>query len=121
MSLRESTGEARGKRPTGRRPIDFEHLKTQTMGNLDLQRKVLRLFLHQISDAIVHIRGAETVEQRSAAAHALVGAARNVGAFSIAYIAGEIELAKGPVTGRLVALERAAEQARFAITDALTE
>ena len=52
---------------------------------------------------------------------AALGAARNVGAFSIAHIAGEIELAKGPVTGRLVALERAAKQARFAITDALTE
>lgn len=121
MSLRETTGEGRGKRPAGRRPIDFEHLKTQTMGNEDLQKKVLRLFLHQVTDAIARIRTAETVEKRSEAAHALVGAARNVGAFSIAYIAGEIELAKGPVAGRLVALERAAEQARFAITDVLTE
>jgi HPt (histidine-containing phosphotransfer) domain-containing protein len=121
MSLRETIGEARKKRPTGRRPIDFEHLKTQTMGNQDLQRRVLRLFLHQVSDGIGRIRSAETVEKRSEAAHALVGAARNVGAFSIAYIAGEIELSKGPVAGRLVALERAAEQARFAITDILTE
>jgi HPt (histidine-containing phosphotransfer) domain-containing protein len=122
MSLRETTGEGRRKRATAaRRPIDFTHLRNQTMGNRDLERKVLRLFLHQITEAIGRIRSAETVEKRSEAAHLLVGSARNVGAFSIAYIAGEIELSKGPVAGRLVALERAAEQARFAIADVLTE
>ena len=123
MTLRESTREARGGRrpPSPRRPIDIEHLRTQTMGDLELQRKVLRLFLYQVSETIPRIRDAETVAARSEAAHALVGAARGIGAFSIAYIAGEIELARGPVAGRLIALERAAEQARFVITDLLTE
>lgn len=122
MTLRESSGEARGRRkPVPRRPIDVQHLKTQTMGDRELQRKVLRLFLHQAGEATARIRSAETVARRSEAAHALVGAARGVGAFSIAYIASEIELSKGPVAGRLVALDRAVEQARFVITDLLTE
>ncbi len=123
MTLRESTREARGGRrpPSPRRPIDLDHLRTQTMGDEELQRKVLRLFLYQVSETITRIRKAESVEARSEAAHALVGAARGIGAFSIAYIAGEIELARGPVAGRLVALERAVEQARFVITDLLTE
>ena len=122
MSLRETTGEVRRRRaPIRRTAIDVNHLRSQTLGNTDLQRKVLRLFVQQLAACIDRIRDADSVEARSEAAHTLVGAARGVGALSIAYIAGEIELAKGPITGRLIALERAAGEARFAITGLLTE
>ena len=122
MSLRETTGEVRRRRaPVRRTAIDVNHLRSQTLGNTDLQRKVLRLFVQQLAACIERIREADSVEARSEAAHTLVGAARGVGALSVAYIAGEIELAKGPITGRLIALERAAGEARFAITGLLTE
>ncbi len=122
MSLRETPGEAKGRRsPLRRQAIDLNLLRSQTLGNLDLEKKVLRLFIQQLGACIERIRTAESVTARSEAAHTLVGSARGVGALSIAYIAGEIELAKGPITGRLIALERAAGEARFAITGLLTE
>ena len=122
MSVRESGAESRGRLNGARRPaIDVSQLRSQTLGNVELEKKVLRLFVHQLAECIDRIRRAETVTQRSEAAHTLVGAARGVGAQSIAYIASEIELARGPGTGRLLALERAAGAARFAITGLLTE
>ena len=44
-----------------------------------------------------------------------------IGAFSVAYIAGEIEGAKGPIVGRLKALEGAIAAARYFIQDFLAE
>ena len=122
MSLREPVAEMRRGKPSARRPaLDLVHLRSQTFGDADLERKVLRLFVQQLGECIERIRTAETVTARSEAAHTLVGAARGVGAQSVACIAGEIELAKGPIAGRLLALERAAGDARFAITGLLTE
>jgi HPt (histidine-containing phosphotransfer) domain-containing protein len=121
MSLRESGSEAAVRRVKASRrpPIDMEHLEKQTLGNRALQKEVLALFQRQSVECVGKIKAATTVADRSEAAHALVGSARGVGAFSIAYIASEIELAKGPVTGRLIALDRAVEAARFFIADLL--
>jgi HPt (histidine-containing phosphotransfer) domain-containing protein len=101
--------------------IDLDHLLSQTLGDPDLQRTVLRLFIRQVGECIAGIRAAETVTARSEAAHMLVGAARAVGAFPVARIAGEIEVAKGPVAGRLAALEHAADQVRAFIAGVLAE
>jgi HPt (histidine-containing phosphotransfer) domain-containing protein len=123
MSLRESVGET-GRRPAiadRRAPLDLDHLRSQTLGDPDLQRTVLRLFIRQVGECIAGIRAAETVTARSEAAHMLVGAARAVGAFPVARIAGEIEVAKGPVAGRLAALEHAADQVRAFIAGVLAE
>jgi HPt (histidine-containing phosphotransfer) domain-containing protein len=123
MTLRETGAD----RTAGRRgtrikpPIDLAHLDAQTMGNHDLRNQVLRLFLRQAEEQIGRIRSVDDIEARREAAHALVGAARGVGAFSVAYIASEIELSKGPVTGRLIALDRAFASARFVIADLLRE
>jgi len=123
MTLRDTDAD----RATVRRgtrikpPIDLAHLEAQTMGNHDLRNQVLRLFLRQAEEQIGKIRSAEGMEARSEAAHALVGAARGVGAFSVAYIASEIEVSKAPVTGRLIALDRAFVAARFVIADLLRE
>ncbi len=88
---------------------------------MDLQKQVLRLFLRQSSECVERIKATAGLVERSEAAHLLVGSARGVGAFSVAYIASEIELARGPVTGRLIALDRATEAARFFIADFLAE
>lgn len=123
MSWREAVPAAAPKRLDARfrAPIDLEHLRQQTLGNEDLQKQVLRIFLRQSAECIQRIKAAPDMAERSAAAHALVGAARGVGAFSVAYIACEIELAKAAVTGRLIALERAHERARDFIVDFLKE
>lgn len=123
MTLRETVND----RPSVRRgmrvrpPIDLAHLAAQTMGDAALRNEVLRLFVRQAADCVHRIRSAEDVAARSAAAHTLVGAARGVGAFSVAYIANEIALARAPVTGRLIALDRAVAAAGFVIADLLLE
>lgn len=124
MSLHEGAAMAaaeKTKEAARRLPIDVDHLRRQTSGNADLQKQVLRLFLKQASECVGRIKTAGGIVERSEAAHTLVGSARGVGAFSIAYIASEIELARGPVTGRLIALDRAAEAARAFILDFLSE
>jgi hypothetical protein len=123
MSMSElSTGTFVRKLDASRKPaIDLDHLQRQTLGNRELQREVLKLFLRQSSMYMARMKAAETLVERREAAHSLIGSARGIGAFSVAYIASEIELARGPVTGRLLALERASEAARFFIADFLAE
>lgn len=107
--------------PRRRPAIDTAHLERQTFGNRELQREVLKLFARQCSEQLERLKVAETLTERREAAHSLVGAARGVGAFSVAYIASEIELARGPVNGRLRTLEVAAEAARRFIEDYLAD
>ncbi|PWK69856.1 Hpt domain-containing protein [Aminobacter sp. AP02] len=72
------------------RPIDLEHLSRQTIGDRDVEREVLDLFVHQalaVREAIV----SADVAERLRLCHALKGAARGVGAFPIADCVGKIE------------------------------
>ena len=100
-----------------RLPIDLNHLHSQTLGNRQLQKEVLQLFLRHSGEQIDRLKSAASLDERRAAAHMLVGSARGIGAFSVAYIAREIELAQGPVVGRLKALEAAVDAARYFIRD----
>jgi hypothetical protein len=131
MSLREHGAEAapalsgaRGAarpKPRPRPPIDLAHLENETRGLPGRHTELLKLFPGQANEGVARIKSAATLAERREAAHDLVAAARRVGAFSVAYIASEIELARGPVTGRLIALDRAVEAARFFIADLLSE
>ncbi len=72
------------------RPVDLSHLSRQTMGDRELEREVLSLFVHQalgVRDKIVNA----DLKQRLLLAHTLKGSARGVGAFAIADCAAEIE------------------------------
>jgi len=100
-------------------PIDLGHLHRQTMGDRHLQREVLKMFLRHSREQIERLKTAESVEARREAAHSLVGSAKGIGAFIIASIADEIEKAKGPVNGRVKALEAAAAATRIFIEDYL--
>ena len=104
-----------------RLPLDLNHLYNQTLGDRSLQREVLKLFLEKSAEQIDKLKAADDLDERRQIAHGLVGSARGVGAFSVAYIASEIELAKGPVVGRMRALEAAADAARYFIIDFLAE
>ena len=109
------------ERAAARFPIDLNHLHRQTMGDRYLQREVLKIFLRHSAEQIERLKTAESVPERRETAHGLVGSAKAIGAFAVAHIAGEIEAARGPVVGRLKALEAAAEAARFFIQDFLAE
>ena len=72
------------------RPIDLAHLSRQTMGDRELEREVLQLFVQQaltVRDQIVNAN----LKERLFLAHGLRGSARGIGAFGIAECAGEIE------------------------------
>jgi HPt (histidine-containing phosphotransfer) domain-containing protein len=124
MAFKSATAvaiQADEERVAPRLPIDLNHLHRQTMGDRHLQREVLKIFLRHSAEQIERLKTAESVAERRETAHSLVGSAKGIGAFSIAYIAGEIEGARGPVVGRLKALEAAAAAARFFIQDFLAE
>lgn len=110
-----------GEEGQRRLPLDLNHLYNQTLGDRSLQREVLKLFLDKSDAQVEKVRGAESVDERREAAHSLVGSARAIGAFSVAYIASEIELSRGPVVGRLRALDAAMDAARYFIVDFLAE
>jgi HPt (histidine-containing phosphotransfer) domain-containing protein len=93
-------------------PIDMDHLSRQTLGDGGIAREVLGLFLIEIGTAREVIR-AETESERRELAHRLKGAARAIGAFSLAETAGHIE--DTPGDDRLVAdfLQRVLELEDF--------
>jgi len=123
MTVRAEPSATLAKGMSGERrpPIDLDHLNRQTLGNRQLQREVLRLFMRHADEQIELVKAAATLTERREAAHGIVGSARGVGAFSVAYVASEIELAKGPIEGRLRALFAAVESARFFIMDFLAD
>ncbi|MEO3999838.1 Hpt domain-containing protein [Mesorhizobium sp. CAU 1732] len=71
-------------------PIDLDHLARQTLGDTDLQREVLQMFLEQAQNACERLSSADEAERRMLA-HTLKGSARGVGAFPIADCAEAIE------------------------------
>lgn len=102
-------------------PVDLEHLDRQTFGDADLQRQVLTLFRRHLADQIGRLKAARTVDERREVAHALVGAARGVGAFPVADLASAIEQASGLPTETVAALDRAAGAAQDFIASYLSE
>jgi HPt (histidine-containing phosphotransfer) domain-containing protein len=83
--------------------IDLQHLDTATFGNHSLKREVLGLFASQAAN-LIEIIGSANAETRSAAAHALKGAALGIGAFDLAKAAEEVELGEADSLARLVKL-----------------
>lgn len=76
--------------PSRARPIDLPHLSRQTMGDREIEREVLALFVQQALTAREEI-GEAPVRERLRLAHALKGSARGVGAFKIADCLSELE------------------------------
>ncbi len=100
-------GETSGSRRA--RPIDFAHLARQTLGDRELEREVLHMFVEQAQSVRRRLAAADEKERRFLS-HALKGSARGVGAFPIAECVGAIE--ETPGDARLVArLERLIDEA----------
>lgn len=97
------TSEARSAK---RRPVDLVHLARQTCGNRALESEVLELFLMHIPLCLDRLREAETDQAWREAAHAMVGSARGIGAWTLAEIAASTERLSGESreTGRADAI-----------------
>lgn len=72
------------------RPVDLVHLGRQTMGDRELEREVLALFVQQALSVRDRITDADSRE-RIMLAHGLKGSARGVGAFAVADCSAQIE------------------------------
>jgi HPt (histidine-containing phosphotransfer) domain-containing protein len=94
--------------PGETRPVDLAFLARQTGGDRALEEEVLRLFAKQASVLGNELRSETNCEIRKRSAHTLKGAARAVGAFSLADQALLIENDPGnpaPVTALLREVE----------------
>jgi HPt (histidine-containing phosphotransfer) domain-containing protein len=78
-----------GKGPA-ERPVDLVHLARQTLGDPDLEREILALFLTQIKAMAARLPDADASE-RMFLVHGLKGTARSVGAFPLARTAAGYE------------------------------
>ncbi len=74
------------------RPVDLVHLSCQTMGDEELERDVLGIFVKQSSIYLKQLREAREAEVARQYAHQLKGAAKGIGAWELARIAEEVEL-----------------------------
>ena len=76
---------------TADRPVDLVHLARHTLGNRDLEREVLRLFVRQSRMCLARLRAAHSSAERRSAAHTIKGSARGIGAWRIAELADAFE------------------------------
>ena len=90
MAFSRPGGEASGRSRSRSRLLDLEYLSRQTMGDRVLEQEVLALFSHHIGTIRDGIATADETERRRLA-HTLKGAARGVGAFTLADCAERIE------------------------------
>ena len=89
------------------RAIDFNHLDAYTAGDQDLIREVLRLFKGQVGQLVGGLHTAPDAKTWRETAHGIKGAARGIGAWSVAETAAEVEKSDfSNMTGRFAALAR---------------
>jgi HPt (histidine-containing phosphotransfer) domain-containing protein len=81
MARAETNAE---RRQTSSRPVDLVHLSRYTLGDLALEREVLRLFCTQSFLCLDQLRVARSGKDWIDAAHSLKGSARAIGAWGVA-------------------------------------
>lgn len=91
MNLKADVSRACREAGMGK-PVDLVHLSTLTMGDRDLEQQVLSIFLSQSEIYAKSWKNSAGHEGRMRAAHSLKGAARGVGAWELAELAGEAEM-----------------------------
>ena len=70
-------------------PIDFDHLKRMTLGDVSLEHEVLAMFAAQSAKLLDTL--AALPPEAAALAHTLKGSARAIGAFTVAEAAARLE------------------------------
>lgn len=100
--------------------LDLTHLAHQTAGNIALQREVLGLFVQQIDVLLGRLRSGGSEQERSAAAHVIVGSAAAIGAFEVVRFARRIELSGKASDGDVAELVAAVDETRAFIAGHLS-
>jgi len=97
--------------------IDWAHLERQTMGEVEIARDVLQLFVQHLDEALQYM-AIEDVEL-AARVHKLKGSARGVGAWNVAKIADRFVQPQADVTADLEDLKFAMQVAKGAALNKL--
>ena len=79
------------------RQIDLVHLARQTLGDVELEREVLSLFVVQSQVYLLRLQAAENAADWKRAAHTLKGSARGIGAWQLAEAAEAAEALGGEI------------------------
>ena len=66
------------------RPVDLVHLARHTLGDPELEREVLQLFVAKLPDYLGRLKEANDAQSWRQAAHTIKGSARGVGAWQVA-------------------------------------
>jgi HPt (histidine-containing phosphotransfer) domain-containing protein len=72
-------------------PVDMDHLARYTGGDSAIDREILTLFVQQSSAMLAELPGVRDAKTWRHIVHSLKGAARGIGAFSLADLAAEAE------------------------------
>ncbi len=73
-------------------PLDLVHLSRQTLGDRELEREILSLFVKQSIQLNERILSSSKLDEQHDLAHTLVGSARAVGAWRVAKAAEHVDL-----------------------------
>ena len=73
------------------RPIDLVHLARQTLGDRELEREILALFVRQSGMLRDRLMASRAQAERRDLVHTIKGSARAVGAWSVAKAAENVE------------------------------
>jgi HPt (histidine-containing phosphotransfer) domain-containing protein len=96
--------------------IDEDHLGRMTLGDRQLEREVLEIFVRQTVIMLERIAGAEPA-MAAASAHTLTGSARGIGAWRVARAAEWLERAARDNSGA-AELDQAVEELKAATIEA---
>ncbi|MFN0218469.1 MAG: Hpt domain-containing protein [Hyphomicrobium sp.] len=112
-----------GPDPHAQPVFDLTHLRRYTLGDRELEREVLDLFLGQLPATISALRQAVSDHEWKMAAHSLKGSGRAVGAWSLAQLAEQAERLPGVADAQrcgehIDLIEQAAADVRAFIVDA---
>jgi HPt (histidine-containing phosphotransfer) domain-containing protein len=100
--------------------LDRDHLSRYTLGDEQLEREVLGLFIGQVPETLAALDAAADSEGRFRAVHTLKGSARAVGAVRLARVAERTERVVrdgGDLAGLREELEAAFGDVRAAILE----
>ncbi len=72
------------------RTLDLAHLSRQTMGDRELEREILNLFVKQSMQINARLSSSSKIEEQHDLSHTLIGSARAVGAWRVAEAAEHV-------------------------------
>ena len=77
--------------------LDTEFLGKYTLGNIELEREVLHMFIDQSALYLERLRAPKSSKDWFEAAHSLKGSARGIGAFVVGMRAAQLEQVDEPL------------------------